>query len=173
MTKKLLSISQLAKRFSLSRTTILYYEKQSLLSPTYRCENNYRWYDSTAIEALKTICAYRGYGLGLEQIKVLLNNNNQVQHQILKEHFYELENEIEKLRKQQRAIVVALQEPNLLEENMVNKARWVKIMSEAGFSEQDMKNWHKKFEELEPEEHERFLQSLGIDDAEIARIRAF
>ncbi len=65
-----------------------------------------------------------------------------------------------------------LQEPSLLEENIVNKERWVEIMVAAGFTETDMVKWHQKFEELEPLEHQKFLESLGISSDEITTIRA-
>ncbi len=54
---------------------------------------------------------------------------------------------------------------------MVNKQRWVEIMTAAGFTEQAMHNWHRTFEKMEPQGHQEFLESLGIDAAEIARIR--
>jgi len=94
------------------------------------------------------------------------------QSQVLRDHFSELEKEINLLRKQQKAIVVLLQEPNLLEENMVTKERWVAIMTAAGFDETAMRTWHQKFEEMEPNEHQKFLESLGINAEEIERIRS-
>ncbi|MCB1717414.1 MAG: MerR family transcriptional regulator, partial [Candidatus Competibacteraceae bacterium] len=94
------------------------------------------------------------------------------QSRILKDHFDELEREIALLRKQQKAIVALLQEPELLEKNMVTKDRWVAIMKASGFDEAAMRTWHQKFEEMEPEEHQKFLESLGIGAAEIQKIRS-
>ena len=54
---------------------------------------------------------------------------------------------------------------------MIRKERWVEIMRAAGFSETDMHNWHIQFEKMEPEAHQEFLESLGIEAAEISRIR--
>lgn len=34
-----------------------------------------------------------------------------------------------------------------------------------------MKNWHIEFEKSSPEAHQDFLESIGIDDDEIASIR--
>lgn len=169
----MLTVTQLAKQFGVARTTILYYEKVKLLKPAHRSENGYRWYGEKEIERLKAITAYRSYGLPVASIHALLERTGESQAQILKQHFNELENEIQNLRVQQKAIVGLLQEPNLLEESMVDKARWVQIMVEAGFSENDMVKWHQKFEELEPEEHQKFLESLGISEEEILKIRAF
>ena len=168
----MLTVTQIAKQFGISRTTILYYEKEELLIPAYRSENGYRWYSDKEIKRLEAITSYRSYGLSVASIRTLLNRSGESQTQILKDHFNELEREIQNLRAQQKAVVVLLQEPSLLEENIVNKERWVEIMVAAGFSETDMVKWHQKFEELEPTEHQKFLESLGISSEEIRKIRA-
>ena len=56
---------------------------------------------------------------------------------------------------------------------MISKQRWVEIMQAAGLSEENMINWHKQFERLEPDAHQEFLVSLGIDDDEITKIRTW
>ncbi|HDY8002484.1 TPA: MerR family transcriptional regulator [Vibrio vulnificus] len=168
----MLTVTQIAKQFGVSRTTILYYEKEELLIPAYRSENGYRWYGEKEIERLEAIASYRSYGLSVSSIRTLLDRNGESQAKILKDHFNELEREIQNLRAQQKAVVVLLQEPSLLEENIVNKERWVEIMVAAGFTETDMVKWHQKFEELEPNEHQKFLESLGISGDEITKIRA-
>ncbi|WP_268407856.1 MerR family transcriptional regulator [Alteromonas sp. a30] len=173
MNQTMLTVTQLAKRLGVSRTTILYYEKVKLLLPSTRSENGYRWYGEKEIARLQAILSYRSYGLSLQSIHTLLERNGVSQAEILKDHFNDLEREIQNLRSQQKAIVALLQEPSLLEDNTVNKERWVQIMIAAGFSDSDMIKWHQKFEEMEPEEHQKFLESLGISDEEITKIRAF
>ena len=61
--KNMLTVTQLARECGISRTTILYYEKEQLLLPTVRSENGYRWYGDKEIERLKAISSYRSYGL--------------------------------------------------------------------------------------------------------------
>lgn len=168
----MLTVTQIARQFGISRTTILYYEKEQLLIPAFRSDNGYRWYGEKEIERLEAITSYRSYGLSVSSIRVLLDRNEESQSQILKDHFNELEREIQNLRAQQKAVVMLLQEPALLEENVVNKERWVEIMVAAGFTEADMLKWHQKFEELEPNEHHKFLESLGISNKEITKIRS-
>ncbi|MCL2914601.1 MerR family transcriptional regulator [Shewanella corallii] len=167
----MLTITQLARQCGVSRTTVMYYEQQGLLSPAYRGDNGYRWYGDKELERLKAIAGYRRYGLSLVNIETLLNQRGESQTSILKAHFNQLEQEIQQLKSQQQAILALLQEPELLEQDMVTKARWVEIMQAAGFSENDMVKWHRKFEEMEPQEHQKFLESLGIAADEIARIR--
>ncbi|WP_038879953.1 MerR family transcriptional regulator [Vibrio jasicida] len=168
----MLTVTQLARECRLSRTTILYYEREGLLAPAHRSENGYRWYGEKEMQRLKTISSYRSYGLPISSIRTLLAQKGKSQAEILKDHFSELEREIQNLRAQQKAIVVLLQEPQLIEDNIVTKERWVQIMQAAGFSENDMVTWHQKFEEMEPAEHQKFLESLGIEQDEIVRIRA-
>ncbi|WP_199478824.1 MerR family transcriptional regulator [Vibrio harveyi] len=168
----MLTVTQLARECGLSRTTILYYEREGLLAPAHRSENGYRWYGEKEMQRLKNISSYRSYGLPISSIRTLLAQKGKSQAEILKDHFNELEREIQNLRAQQKAIVVLLQEPQLIEDNIVTKERWVQIMQAAGFSESDMVTWHQKFEEMEPAEHQKFLESLGIEQDEIVRIRA-
>lgn len=169
----MLTVTQLARQCGISRATILYYEREGLLTPASRSENGYRWYGDIEIERLKSIVSYRSYGIPVANIGNLLDRRKGMsQFQILRDHLNELGKEINLLRKQQKAIVALLQEPKLLEENMVTKDRWVEIMKSAGFDENAMVTWHQKFEEMEPSEHQKFLESLGINPEEIEQIRA-
>lgn len=168
----MLTITQLARKYKISRATLLYYEREGLLMPAYRSSNGYRWYGPVEMERLEAIVAYRSYGIAVASISELLDSKGSAsQVNILRDHFNQLEKEIGLLRKQQQAIVALLQEPQLLEKNMLTKERWVEIMKASGFDEEAMTTWHQKFEEMEPEEHQRFLESLGIDSNEIQQIR--
>lgn len=91
----------------------------------------------------------------------------------MRDQFNALENEIQRLRQQQKAIVILLEQPRLLEQNMVTKERWVDIMVAAGMNEEDMMNWHKQFEKMVPDAHQEFLESLNIDEKEIIKIRTW
>ena len=95
------------------------------------------------------------------------------QEQILLDHFWRLEDEIQKLRSQQWAVVKLLENFELLEQSMVTKERWVEIMKSSGLNDQDMQNWHQQFEAMEPEANQEFLESLAVKPDEIARIRSW
>ncbi|KGJ88022.1 MerR family transcriptional regulator [Thalassotalea sp. ND16A] len=166
------TVTKLAKTCKVSRATILYYERAGLLEPTVRSENGYRWYGESEINRLNDIIRFRSFGIPVAEIETLLDHESEVcQAEILKAQFEKLEYNILALRKQQSAIVALLQQPELVEKNMVTKERWVEIMKATGFSENDMTNWHKNFEKMEPEEHQLFLESLGIAKDEIVKIR--
>ncbi|GFS23903.1 MerR family transcriptional regulator [Elysia marginata] len=170
----MLTVTQLARKYDISRTTVLYYERVGLLCPRNRSENGYRWYGEEEIKRLEAIIAYRSFGVPISNIASLLDREDDLsQERILRDQFTLLEKEIQKLRQQQKAIVMLLEQPDLLEQQMVNKERWVEIMQAAGFSEEDMKNWHQQFEKMEPDAHQEFLESLKIDQDEIADIRAW
>lgn len=168
----MLTVTQLAKKFGVSRAAVLYYEKKGLLEPSTRSENSYRWYGVNEVKTLENIMAYRSYGLPVAKLADLIRrNDSDSQERILREQFIALEKEILELRRQQKAIVQLLNQPTLLEKDMVTKERWGEIMRAAGLNDQDMTNWHKKFESMEPDEHQKFLESLGIGAEEIRKIR--
>ena len=155
----MLTVSRLAKKLGLSRTTILCYEKQGLLKPSLIAENGYRWYGES--ERLKSIISYRSYRLSISDIRLLLEPLSISQGQILENHFRALEQEINNLRAHQKAIIELLKKSILLKEKFVNKAKWVEIMIAAGLSKEDMIKWHQKF-----------LESLNITQDEITAIRS-
>lgn len=171
----MLTVTKLAKTCKISRATILYYEKEGLLKPAFRSQNGYRWYGENEIKKLNDIVRFRSFGIAVADIHSLLNqdDNEACQSKVLKTQFEKIEQQILDLRKQQSAIVNLLQQPKLLEKNMVTKERWVEIMRASGFSDDDMIKWHQNFERMEPKEHQLFLESLGIDEQEIQKIRSF
>jgi len=168
-----LRISALAKGAGLSRSTLLYYDRLGLLKPRHRSRANYRLYTAGDAARLKQICMYRQMGVPLKEIRNLLKESNGgAAVDILRRRLSTLGREIETLREQQRCVANILKQQVLHEEmQMVNKERWVEIMRAAGLTEKDMHNWHIQFEKMEPEAHQEFLQSLGINPGEIKRIR--
>lgn len=169
----MLTVTKLAKACGISRAAVLYYEREGLLMPKLRSENGYRWYSEKELKRLKDILRFRSFGIPVADINNLIEHDDtETQSEILKTQFNKLEQCISEFRKQQSAIVALLQQPELLEKNMVTKERWVEIMKASGFSADDMLKWHQNFEKMEPEEHQLFLESLRIDEEEIRRIRS-
>ena len=142
----MLTVSQLANRLSLSRTTILYYERQGLLTPSYRSENGYRWYGEDKVKRLETIISYRSFGLPVGDLKELLDHQHHSSlEDALERQFSHLGKKISELRQQQLAILSLLEKPDLLEGNGLSKERWSEIMRRSGMSDSAMSNWHKQF----------------------------
>jgi DNA-binding transcriptional MerR regulator len=172
------TVSQLAKLCGLSRTTLLYYESIGLLPPACRSASNYRCYATEQLERLRSICAYRDAGLRLSDIRELLDEPSNAATTVLKRRLLELDREIETLREHQNAILRLLQAGDGRWRTLdmmldMTKEKWVSIMHAAGFSEEDMRRWHKQFEQQAPEEHQQFLEYLQIPSDEIGRIRAW
>ncbi|MCA9522798.1 MAG: MerR family transcriptional regulator [Myxococcales bacterium] len=57
------TISALARSVGLARSTLLYYDRIGLLSPSSRSSASYRLYDEEARERLEAIRTYRAVGL--------------------------------------------------------------------------------------------------------------
>jgi DNA-binding transcriptional MerR regulator len=168
----MLTVSQIAKLCGLSRTTLLYYESIGLLSPACRSESNYRRYSTEQLERLRSICAYRNAGLRLSDIQVVLDEKSNQATAVLKRRLLELDEEIETLRGHQNAILRLLQADDGSWRTLeMNKQKWIAIMHAAGFVEDDMRRWHKQFEQQAPEEHQQFLEYLQIPKEEIGKIR--
>ena len=170
----MLTVTQLARKCGISRTAVLYYERTGLLEPGCRSDNGYRWYGEKELKKLETILAYRSFGVPVASLRPLIDRDDDAVHErILQDRFKALEDEIRALRRQQEAIVALLEQPSFTEQEMIDKDRWTDIMKAAGLDEQDMKNWHHQFERMEPDAHQEFLESLGIDADEIGKIRAW
>ena len=169
----MVTISALAKAAGLSRSALLYYDRLGLLKPSRRSRSGYRQYSPADKRRLEQICLYRQMGIPLREMKKLIEESHgAVSVEILKRRLRFLDREISNFRRQRRRIVELLKMKQLQEGvEMLNKARWVDIMRAAGFSEEDMHNWHIQFEKMEPEAHQEFLVSLGIEAAEIQKIR--
>ncbi len=167
------TVGELARASNLSRSTLLYYDRLGLLKPTDRTSANYRVYDQADLDRLEQICFYRNMGIPLKQIGQLLDcDGGGRSSDILRKRLQTLACEIARLRKQQREICAVLQLDSLpMENEMLSKERWVEILRAAGLSDEDMHNWHKQFEKMEPDAHQDFLESLGIKQDEIAKIR--
>lgn len=168
----MLSVSQIAKRFGLSRTTILYYESCGLLKPGHRTSANYRLYGEKEARVLEQICLYRSVGLSVSSIRAMLANPETDVAALLRRRLQELDSDIHRLREHQRVILRLLQSKLVLRRTKnMTKDKWVSIMKAAGFSEDDMRRWHREFEKAAPEDHKEFLAYLHIPAAEITSIR--
>jgi MerR family transcriptional regulator, thiopeptide resistance regulator len=97
------TISTLARRFHLSRSTLLYYDRIGLLRPGGRTAKDYRQYGEAEVARLEQICLYRRAGVPLAEIRRLLEGPDQIAP-ILEGRLQELERDIQRLRDQQRLI---------------------------------------------------------------------
>jgi len=167
------TVGRLAKRFGLSRSTLLYYDSIGLLPPAGRSESNYRIYGEAACRRLELICQYREVGLPLAEIREILGRPRGKTAKILARRLEELNREIHRCREQQRVVVQLLRSQQALKRSRsMTKAAWVGVLKASGLTDEDMSRWHAEFERRAPEAHRDFLESLGIPAREIKSIRA-
>ncbi len=166
------SISQLARDFGLSRSTLLYYDRIGLLKPSARAANGYRRYGQREFERLQRICRYRELGLSLKDILRTLSTGKRPSAKVLRERLEEVEQRIRDLERHQQLLKRMLHK---LEDDRglvdVDKDLWVEMLRVAGMDEAAMERWHVEFEKRAPEGHAAFLKTLGIPAAERKRIR--
>jgi DNA-binding transcriptional MerR regulator len=167
-----MTVTALARRCGMSRSTLLHYESLGLLRRPPRTAGNYRAYGDQDVARLRQIGVYRKVGLGLGAIRALLGRPEGEAAAVLQRRLVEIDAEIETLRGHQRAILRLLQRSRSFRRNqMITKDKWVAVMRAAGFTEDDMHRWHREFEKAAPAEHQEFLEFLHVPAEEIAKIR--
>jgi len=166
------TVGRLARQFGLSRSTLLYYDSIGLLKPSQRSNANYRLYGEKDRRRLQAICAYREAGLGLEEIRQILDGAAGKVAAILEQRLLQLNSEIAALREQQRVVVRLLRDRRKLRRaRALDKQAWVALLRATGLTDDEMRRWHVEFERMAPEAHRDFLESLGIPAGEIRTIR--
>lgn len=173
----MIPISQAARRFGLSRSTLLHYDHIGLVSPSYRTAAGYRLYQEEDLGRLELVCRYREAGLPLARIHQLLDPSRPEKkglRKALRRRLNDINTEIAGLRRQQQVTLRLLGDEKDGEgaSRIMTKDKWVAMLRDVGMSEKEMQAWHRSFEARNPEAHQDFLESLGIDQVEIARIRA-
>jgi DNA-binding transcriptional MerR regulator len=165
-------ITRLARQFGLSRSTLLYYDRIGLLSPSERSDAGYRLYSPADRQRLASICSYRQAGLGIEDIRRLLATAAEGGEAVIRRRLQEIGDEIRGLQAQQRLLagMLRLQSGGELPAR-VDKETWVAMLRAAGMDDQAMERWHAEFERRAPGAHHAFLLSLGITDKEALLIR--
>jgi MerR family transcriptional regulator, thiopeptide resistance regulator len=168
-----LTISVLARRFGLSRSTLLHYHRIRLFKPSGRSAAGYRIYRPEAVSRLARICELRRAGLPLRAIQRVLDAQTPLA-EVLEEQISEINRQVAGLRAQQRVVLSLLElSSRQTGKRMLSKESWTEMFRALGMSEQEMRQWHANFERNMPEAHADFLHSLGLDADEIRRIRAW
>lgn len=166
------TIGQVAKRYGLSRSTLIYYDSIGLMTPSGRSESNYRLYSAGDLEKMDRIILFRSAGLSLEAIAPLLGKQGSELDTTLEQRLFTINSEIRALRNQQKVILKVLKIEDIARNTrVITKETWVSLLEAAGLDEQGMRNWHVEFEKTSPEGHQDFLESLGLDEDEIGSIR--
>lgn len=171
------TVGRLARRYGLSRSTLLYYDRIGLLSPSDRSAAGYRLYSGADVRRLEKILAFRAVGLPLESIDSLLGSGSDSEadsvDSALEKRLVAIDREITGLRRQQEVILRLLERDGEgARSRSLDKQGWTEILRATGMDDDDMWRWHREFERMAPAAHQEFLESLRIAPAEIESIRA-
>ncbi len=168
-----MTVTALARRCGVSRSTLLHYESLGLLRRPPRTAGNYRAYGAAGRRAR---AADRRVPQGRPRARghpfARSTARGATRPASCERRLVEIDAEIETLRGHQRAILRLLQQSHSFRRpQMITKDTFVAIMRAAGFTEDEMQRWHREFEKAAPAEHQEFLEFLHIPADEIARIR--
>jgi DNA-binding transcriptional MerR regulator len=167
-----LTVSALAKRFGLSRSTLLHYHRIQLFKPTGRSAGGYRIYGPEAVTRLGRITELRKAGLPLRTIKRVLDAHTPLA-EVLEEQIGVLNRQVSALRTQQRVVLSLLELSSRSSQRTLSRETWTQMFRAIGLSDAEMRQWHANFEKNMPDAHADFLHSLGLGAEEIRRIRAW
>ncbi|MGF1718126.1 MerR family transcriptional regulator [Photobacterium chitinilyticum] len=136
-------ISQLAEMLGLSRTTLLYYEKQGLIQGK-RLDNGYRSFTDKDLQRLKLLQKLQAGGLTLKECLACLDEK--VERDILVERLRQLDEEIAQKQKSRQLLAALLGESSLTD-------------------------WHQTLEQQAPEAHLEWLIKQGFDEKQALRLK--
>lgn len=112
----LMSIGQVARAAGVAATTLRYYEREGVLTPSLRSRAGYRLYDPQAVEQLDFIRSAQAVGFTLGDIRTLLAFDGMQKKTLKKEvqtlietRLGELAQKMSHLRRVQAALARALQ----------------------------------------------------------------
>lgn len=164
-------ISELGRRFGLSRSTLLYYDRIGLLRPTGRSRVGYRVYTETDFARLERLCFFREAGLSLAEVGLLLDSHKK-SSTILEKRLREIGREVSSLRVQQRLVARMLKTAaSGLGTSGLDPQMWSSLQKASGLDEAARKRWHTEFERRAPDAHHEFLLGLGLSEKEAIQIR--
>ena len=168
----MLTIGQLAEKFTIARSTLIYYDSLGVLTPSGRSNSNYRLYSSHDVMRMGKIALFREAGLSLKAIATLLDQDHNALNTALEARLGLINLEIQALRNQQKVILKLINSNDLhANTRVISKETWVSLLKSAGLDANGMKKWHIAFETSSPEAHQDFLESIGIETEEIHAIR--
>nr|WP_086940747.1 MerR family transcriptional regulator [Thaumasiovibrio occultus] len=136
-------ISELAERVGLSRSTLLYYEKQGLINGQ-RLANGYRTYSERDLQRLRLIQKLQAGGLSLKECMACLDAK--VDRQLLQNRLAHLDAEIAQ-KQQSRELLAAL------------------------LGEGPLKQWHESVDQVAPDAHFDWLVKQGFDEKQALHLK--
>ncbi|MEY8391547.1 MerR family transcriptional regulator [Lachnospiraceae bacterium 45-W7] len=91
MTKKFMSVHEVAELTGITARTLHYYDEIGLLKPTKVTDAGYRMYDGTALSRLQSVLLFRELEFPLKEIKAILDNPDFDQSEVIAQQIKLLE----------------------------------------------------------------------------------
>ena len=168
----MLTIGQVAKKYSFSRSTLIYYDSKGILKPSGRSVSNYRLYSENDLMLVERIILFRSAGLSIKSIQHILGNKHGQVEIALEKRLSKINMEVQELRTQQNLILQLIGNDRLsTNSRIMDKDTWVAVLDKAGLDDNGKRKWHQEFEAIAPEAHQDFLESIGIESEEVNSIR--
>lgn len=159
----------MARRFGLSRSTLLYYDRIGVLRPSKRSAAGYRCYSRSDIARLARICRYRRAGIALADIRAVLDSPLDGVAHALAARLESLDRELRRVREQQRAVLGLLGgDPG----TFLTAPGFVALLECAGVDAGQRARFHAAVERLAAPEHRALLAFLSVSAEDVARIRS-
>jgi len=167
-------ITELARHFGLSRSTLLYYDRIGLLTPSLRSSANYRCYSASDLERLEAICSLKRAGVEISGIKAILAAPRDETAGVLQRRLQQIGAEISALQTKQRMLAGMLRLSGAGgPTSTLDKEMFVEMLRASGMDDDAMKQLHVEFERRAPLAHHNFLLALGISEQEALKIRSW
>jgi len=141
------SISEVAARLDVARSTLLYYERIGLISPQRNPDNGYRRYSQQDLAQLFALKQLQRAGLSLKECQLCLQGA--LPNERIRERLSALEREIRELHQAQSLLQA--------------------ISGEGGSAQS--RAWHEEFEQRAPDAHFQWLREQGFSEMEALQIR--
>ncbi|SNB54415.1 DNA-binding transcriptional regulator, MerR family [Marinobacter sp. es.042] len=136
-------ISELAAQLSLTRSTLLYYEKKGLIS-SKRQSNGYRFYGEKDLQRLRLLQQLQAGGLSLQECKDCLNGK--LDRNMLQRRVVQLNAEIEAKQRASRLLTALLGNDSL-------------------------RSWHEITDRLAPDAHLDWLKQQGFNEQQALHLK--
>ncbi len=113
--QKYFLIGEISELLKIPRSTLRYYDREGIISPKFRKENNYRYYTRAQIITIKKITTMRKLGLTLDEIKIFFNEKTDEREkgkkdEVLIENVLErINDDIEKLKMVKKDLEIHLE----------------------------------------------------------------
>lgn len=174
------TVKQVARLAGVTVRTLHFYDEIGLLTPAYKGENGYRYYEKEQLLGLQQILFYRELNVPLEQIRAIMTSPGFDRLNTLKAHRARLENELKRYRKLIRTIDGTIAELNgkktmaneqIFEGFSPEKQKQYEkdlverfgpgVQAKIDESKQRIKGWTKEDFQASSERWQAFLRDLG------------